>query len=474
MTHRKHTLIPWVVWIVAAFSYSVAILNRSSLSSLGPAAQQHFDIDATTLSAFAVIQLVVYASMQIPVGVLLDRYGATALILCGGVFMMLGQIAMATVHDVGLAILARVLVGTGDACTFISVMRMLPEWFSVRQLPILGQLTGLIGQAGQLVSVTPLALLVGAYGWASGFIGIAAVGLFVSLVGLCVLRDRPGEGTMFERMTGRIGSVSRNAKPLGKQHGAGVPVGVGPPETALLSAFPESDRKTKRRKRPLPMMGFWHRIRRLLSVPGVRLAYWVHFTSPFSATAFVLLWGTPFLTGGLGLERAEAGGLLSLTVVSGMVAGLLLGPLSSRFAENRVYINLGIVVAIALCWIAVLLWPGVPPIWLLAALMITISVGGPASMIAFEVGRSHTPRTFAGLSTGLVNTAGFTSALLVIFLIGLTLDVQGAGAPADYTLEAFRWAFAVQIPFWVLGSVMILLETGRTKRWMKENGRSLR
>lgn len=474
MTTSKHPLLPWLVWGVAALSYSIAILNRSSLSALGTVTQDHFSIDATTLSVFAVVQLIVYASMQIPVGILLDRFGPTALILSGGVLMVLGQVAMATVHEVSLAILARVFVGVGDACTFISVMRMLPDWFSVRHLPILAQVTGLIGQAGQLVSVTPLALVVGAYGWASGFVGIAAVGLLVTILGFCVLRDRPGLGTPFERMTGRLGKASRGATSLGRLDNTAMLAAVAPPATAMLSVVGAEEPGRASFAWRLIGIGFWRRVRSLLSLPGVRLAYWVHFTSPFAATVFVLLWGTPFLTGGIGMSRAQAAGLLSLTIVSGMVAGMLLGPLSSRFAERRVAMNLCSVFATIAVWLLVLLWPGTPPTWLLALLMIVIAVGGPASMIAFEVGRSHTPRSFAGFGTGLINTGGFTSALLVIFLIGIVLDIQGAGSPELYTLQAFRWAFAVQIPFWLLGVTMIFIELRNTRRWMQENGRTLR
>ena len=473
MTTAKHPLLPWLVWFVAAIAYSVAIMNRSSLASLGPVAQTHFGIDATALSAFAVIQLVVYASMQIPVGILLDRFGPTALVLSGGVLMILGQIAMATVHEVSLAILARVFVGVGDACTFISVMRMLPDWFSVRHLPTLGQVTALIGQTGQLVSVTPLAIVVGAFGWASGFIGVAAVGLLVSIIGFFVLRDRPGLGTTFERMTGRVGRASREATSLGSRDNTEMLAAVAPPETGMLAVIGAGGAGDGRARR-LPGLGFWRRVRRLLSVPGVRLAYWLHFTSPFASTVFVLLWGTPFLTGGVGLSQAAAGGLLSLTIVSGMIAGLLLGPISSRFAERRVLINLASVIGIVVVWTVVLLWPGTPPVWLLAVQMVVIAIGGPASMIAFEVGRSHTPRSFSGFGTGLVNTGGFTSALLVIFLVGLALDLQGAGSPERYTLEAFKWAFAVQIPFWALGITMMLVELRKTRGWMQKHGRTLR
>ena len=223
-----------------------------------------------------------------------------------------------------------------------------------------------------------------------------------------------------------------------------------------------------------PGRGFFTRSRRLLSIPGVRLAYWVHFTTPFSANIIVLLWGTPFLTGGVGLPPSTAAFLVSLMVVASMLGGLVLGPMSSRFVERRVRMAIWISVTIALAWSAVLLWPGPPPVWLLGALMCIIAVGGPTSMIAFEVARSHTPRSFAGFGTGLVNTGGFTSSLLVIFLIGLALDLQGAGSPALYTLEAFRWALAVQLPFLLLGITMLIIEERRTGDWMRRHGRRLR
>lgn len=463
MRQARH-LLPWAVWGAAVLAYAIAVINRSSLSALGPAAQDHFGIDATTLSIFPVVQLLVYAGLQIPVGTLLDRFGPTVLILVGGALMLIGQVAMATVSEVWLAILARIFVGAGDACTFISVIRMLPDWFALRQLPTLSQVTGLIGQAGQLVSVTPLALAVGAFGWTTGFLGVSAVTLLVTLLGVVVLRDRPGAGTLLERLTGRLGATSRNARSLAGHERTGT-VPMAPPSTEMIPTVQPPRFRA---------LGFWASARRLLGIPGVRLAYWLHFTSPFALNAFVLLWGTPFLTGGVGLDRATAGGLLSLMIVSSMTAGLVLGPVTSRFLERRVWIYIALTSCVALAWIAVIAWPGTPPLWLLVILMIVMPIGGPASMMAFEVARSHTPRSFSGFGTGLVNTGGFTSGLLVILLIGLLLDVQGAGSPENYSLGAFKAAFAVQIPFWVIGLTMVLVEMRRTKRWMEKHGRRLR
>lgn len=458
-----------MVWGVAVALYAIAIVNRSSLSALGPAAQDHFGIDASTLATFPVIQLLVYAACQIPVGMLLDRYGSTMLILVGGVLMILGQIVMATVVNVELAILARVLVGAGDACTFTAVMRLLPEWFKPRQLPTLGQVTGLIGQIGQLVSVTPLAFVVATFGWSTGFLGIAAAGFLATLLGLVVLRDGPGKRTAFERFTGRTGKITRRSELLG-----GGPVTssmVAPPVTSMI---PVVGGARAQRKSTEGHEGFITRIRRLLSIPGVRLAYWIHFVTPFPAQIFLLLWGTPFLMGGLGMSAPAAGGMLSLMVVSSMVAGLVLGPISSRFIERRVWLVIWITLLIAATWLAVILWPGMPPGWLIVALLVILPLGGPASMIAFEVARSHTPRSFAGFGTGFVNTGGFTAALIGVMCVGIVLDLQGAGSPETYSLHAFKLAFAVQIPLWVLGLVMIFIERGRTTRWMEKHGRTLR
>ncbi|MEB4615620.1 MFS transporter, partial [Leucobacter sp. M11] len=444
MTAKKPILV-WVVWAVAVLLYAVAIINRTSLAALGPAAQEHFAIGATTLSSFAVLQLGVYALMQIPVGLLVDRFGATVIILSGSALMVVGQTLMATMVDLPFVVLARILVGAGDAGTFISVMRILGDWFPLRQLPVVSQITALLGQAGQLVAVTPLALAVAAFGWTKGFLGIAAVGLLSLLLAVVTLRDRPGSGTALERLTGRRGRATAGAEPMVSY------------SSVLTDSIPIIT-ATGPIGQPQRSRDIIPRIFGLLRIPGVRLAFWAHFTPPFAINVFVLLWGTPFLTGGIGLSRSESAGILSIAVVASMIAGLLIGPITSRFVNQRIWVVFGVTLSIALLWSVVIFGSGVPATGLVIVLMILVAFGGPTSMIAFEIVRTHAPSRQLGVATGLVNTGGFTASLLCILLVGLALDLQGAGSPEFYSLDAFRWAFAVQLPFWALGLTMILVE----------------
>jgi hypothetical protein len=68
----------WVMWGLGVFAYTVAVFHRASLGVAGLDAAQRFGISAGVLSLLGVVQLTVYAGMQVPVGVVLDRVGSAA------------------------------------------------------------------------------------------------------------------------------------------------------------------------------------------------------------------------------------------------------------------------------------------------------------------------------------------------------------------------------------------------------------
>ena len=123
----------WFIWGVGVTAYMLAVVNRSSLSAVGIDTAERFGADAATLSMFAVVQLAVYGGMQIPVGLLLDRYGARPIMAIGMLLMAVGQLTLAFSPSVGVAIFARVLLGAGDAavlCRF-AVLGRRGRWADV-------------------------------------------------------------------------------------------------------------------------------------------------------------------------------------------------------------------------------------------------------------------------------------------------------------------------------------------------------
>ncbi|MFB7890990.1 nitrate/nitrite transporter [Microbacterium sp. NPDC056044] len=414
----------WVIWTVGVAGYVLAITNRSSLSAVGVDAAARFDADAATLSLFAVVQLAVYGGMQIPIGVLLDRYGARPIMTVGMLLMAVGQLTMALSPSVGVAIIARMLLGAGDAAIFPGVLRLIATWFPAQRGPLMVQFTGIVGQAGQLVALIPLAALLHATSWTITFGSIAGLGVLFAILVFLLIRNHPAdreEDVSVDTDTGAIRVVT-----------SAVDTGVG--------------------------------IRAAWAHPGTRLAFWSHFATPFAGTAFVLLWGMPFLTAGEGLSTAGAASLMSLYVVVGMVLGPIIGELSRRIPHLRSRALVLPTVAVqAVAWLAVIAYPGPAPLWLLIALAVALATGGPASMIAFDHARTHNPSHRLSTATGVTNAGGFLAALVAILLIGLALDLQGAGTPTTYNLDAFRLAFLTQVPLWVLGSTFIVIERRRTR-----------
>ncbi|WP_038461980.1 nitrate/nitrite transporter [Arthrobacter sp. PAMC 25486] len=413
----------WLVWGVGVFAYLIAISQRTSFGVAGLAATERFDATASALSAFTVIQLVVYAGLQIPVGVMVDRFGPRIMIATGAALMAVGQLQLAAATTVPAGVVGRVFVGAGDAMTFIAVIRLIPLWFPVRRVPVLTQLTGQLGQFGQLISIAPFAFVLHSAGWSPAFLGLAALGVLACVLAASLLRDSP----------------------------------VGAPSATTKRSFREtgSDLGTAWRQ------------------PGTRLGLWSHFATQFSGTVFVLTWGYPFLVSGQGLSTATASVLLSLFVVVGIIFGPFLGSWVGRHPLRRSTMVLAVTFAIIAVWLAVLLPARPAPLWLLVLLVLVLAIGGPASMIAFDFARTFNPSHRIGTATGIVNVGGFFAALVTMYMIGLILDLlNGAGVFSGglYSLDAFRVAFSFQFIVLGIGVFAVIATRRKVRRTMAERG----
>lgn len=450
----------WLVWVVAIAAYVFSIVNRSSFSALGATAQTHFGVEATVVSLFIVLQLVVYASCQIPVGALLDRKGAPVLIATGLTLMTAGQAVLAVSDSVPTAVLARLLVGSGDACIFVSLIRLISDWFTPKQIPVVNQISANAGQMGQLLAVTPLVLLVNGLGWRGGFLTLALIGATLLALALTFLRSSPSTpslaASLFTMGKGRQLGQDGNQISLSAAR-ADHPY----PVTDSLPILTGADtRPGKQKSSP----GFARSIREALAYPGVRLAFWVHYSTASMIFSLMLLWGMPFMTGGLGYSTAQASGVLSTVIATIIIAGFFTGSILARFAPYRVHIAWASAFLNLATWSTIFFWPGQAPLWALYLGAITLGVNGPISMAAFEVVRAHVLPTQRGIATGIANMGGFVGALISIFLIGLVLDRFGAGTPDTYALEPFRWAMASHIPVVLTGLSMMVLLYPKAKR----------
>lgn len=419
-TSARTSRVAWFVFAIAASAYFVAVVHRTALGVAGVEAIDRFAIQATALSMLSVLQISVYAALQVPAGTLLDRFGPARVIMIGSLVMALGQLLMAAAPGFGWALAARVLIGAGDAPLFIAAGRLVAHFFPPRRVPLMVQLTGLIGQGGQLATAIPVAALLHAAGWATTFGTLAALGAVAALaVWIAMLRP-----------------------------GAPLPVEEHRPEPASLRTSFALARRTA----------------------GVRLGFWTHMLGLTSVNTVALLWGVPFFVGGQGRSVAEASALLTTMVVAHIATGPIVGRVTGRYPLRRSWVVLGGAVVIALAWVSVLV-PSTPlPMWRLLAFAAVLGAGGPLSLVGLDFARSFAQGGRLGAATGFANMGGFVGTVVGVLLVGVTLQVVAPDGDADYTLREYRIALSTLALPWLVAAVGVLRARRETRAGMAANG----
>ena len=388
------------IWVTAVLVYLAAVFHRTSLGVASLEASQRFGLGPAALGTFTVLQIGVYALMQVPTGMLVDRYGPRRVLTVAAVLMGLGQLLFALATSYPLGLLARAVLGVGDAMTFVSVLRLVAAHFPARRYAALASFTAALGALGNLLSTVPLSLLIGSAGWTATFAVAGAATALYSVVLVLRVRDNP------------VGGV---------------------PEPV--------DRTESLRTVLAQVTQAWR-------TPGTRLGFWVHFSTMFAPAMLGLLWGYPYLVQAQGLGTPTAGLVLSLLVVGAIVGGPTVGTVISRHPEWRIPMVVGYLVAALGVWTVLLGWPGGHvPLWSLVAGFGFLSLGGPASTIGFALARDYNPLRRVGTATGVVNVGGFVAITVSALAVGLLLDAAGSLAPA----AAFRIAFLSVVAVLALG-----------------------
>lgn len=399
----------WLVWGIGAGVYVLAVFHRSTLGVAGPLAAERLHLSAAQLSSFVMLQLAVYALMQVPTGIMVDRFGPRRMLLAATLTMGTGQLLFAFVGGYVPALLARGLLGCGDAMTYISVLRLVAGWFPARRYAVLTSFTALAGSIGNIVATLPLTGLLHALGWAPTF-GIAG-GLSIAYA---VLLFRPATAAPFRAAEERA------------------------------ATGPVAGRRV------------WTEVKSAWRLPSGRLGFWVHFTCMAGPTTFATLWGFPYLTQGLGYATGAASSLMLVLVLGGVVANLAVGQIVGRRPEVRTPMAVVVCLLAVLAWLTLIVWPGGrPPFVVVLLVVLAFSISGPTSAVAFMLARDYNPRHRISTATGMVNIGGFCGAVIGIFLVGQILDlVEPTGSV--HSVQAFRFAFCSLIVVTAFGLTRML------------------
>lgn len=418
------------VWGAAVLFYVIAITGRTSFGVAGVDAIEHFEVDASRIAVFTSVQIGVYALAQIPVGLLIDRFGSRKVLVIGAIMMGLGQILLGFTGNYWVALGARVLIGAGDASAFLSVMRLIPFWFPARITPLFGQLSASIGQIGQFISAVPFLALLSAQGWTAAFVTLGAVGILIAIAAGVAISDAPDDDS-------------------------------GAEDTPAITT-PDGQAPKK------SPTGFFTTLSTVLKHPLCWQAFFIHWSGMLNQIVFTLLWGVPLMTLGMGLSNTQVGVVLTINTIASIAAGPMLGFISSRTGRNRDLAVLMLAGFNGLGWTIFLLSPDARGMAAIVAVNIVMAVFTPVSNFGFDNIRARVNRKVVATGTGLGNMGGFLAGMVAAQLVGVVLDLSSHGDA--YEWSDFRVAWIAVLAIWGTGMTGVYLTRLWVRRWERGQG----
>ena len=374
----------WICFFSLAIVGVLVQFHRSSTAVIYDQLTESFGLTATSYSLLSSMYFYPYVIMQLPNGVLADRFGARRTVVIGGVLTVAGTLIFSMAQSYAMMCIGRVLVGMGVSTQMVCMQKLNAAWFRSTEMATISGINSTIGSLGGLVSQAPLALLVTYISWRAAFGWLAAFSAVIYIVCFLLVRDHPHQKGLqtIDEMEGR--ETVRRAAPK---------VGTAKAIVNLL-----------RNKNMWPMF---------IIMPICMGAYTV-----FSGT-----WGVPYLRNVYGLSNVEAS-----TMTSYMMVGMFIGSMSAGFISDKLRSRKKVIIGICsiVCFEWMMLVYGSSILassrLLLSVIIFIFGFTASAVPVSLSTVREFNDRQYVGTAVGLGNMIGMLASAFFPTICGSLQD----------------------------------------------------
>lgn len=381
-----------------------------------------FNVTASTIGLLASIQFFIYTGLQIPMGIMADRYGPNYFLVIGAILTGLGTIIYSLGTHEFVLFFARILTGTGDATIWVNMMLILGGWFSKKEFVRLVGFAGMTGSLGFLLATVPFSAWILLLGWRGAFFSTGLVLCVCGLLLYFILIMKPKKLFLEEPVIATHDVVRE--------------------KTSVL-------------------------LRRIFSSRQAWALFFCHFGVVGAYVGFIGSWAVPYGMNVYGMTRSDASELIMIGLIGALFGAPLTSWISSRLGTiKRPYIVVQLV--ILLSWFCFLFYKGHPPLSVLVVLFFIIGYGYGASALTFAVVRKSFPISESGIVSGFANTGGFLSAVLLPIIFGFILDHFHASVSS--IASGYYYSFFTPVVFSIIGLIGVAcIKEKREDEGLEEN-----
>lgn len=423
---KHYLLVGWLICGLGAIFYSYEYFLRISPSVMELSLRQHFNLSATGFGLLSAFYYYAYVPMQLPVGVLMDRFGPKRLLTAACLICIVGTFMFADTLVFGVAAFGRFLVGFGSAFAFVGVLKLATIWLPEDKLALVAGMATALGTIGAMVGDNLLGGMVTYIGWQKTVNLTALFGVGLIFLLWFGIRDKKRPTDV---LGGTVHSFKKNMVDL---------------------------RLIVQNKQ------IW-----------INGAYGCLVYLP--TTVFAELWGIPYFRHAHVLTQSGANLCNSILFLGFTIGAPLMGFISDKLKRRKEPMLIGALAA-ALVMMIVLYWPNLHQTSL-CVLMFFLGLFYSVQSIVFAVGREVSPKEAAGTAIAMTNMIVMIGAMLLQPLVGRLLDWSLMKRQAFmnlplsqqstenmqqlYTAMDYQWALSV-IPVGILiaaGLTFFLRET---------------
>ncbi|MEN9460480.1 MAG: hypothetical protein RIS84_500 [Pseudomonadota bacterium] len=407
----------WTIYGILILAYMLVFFQRIAPAVVSGELMQAFNTTGAALGSLVAMYYYIYTAMQLPAGVLADTLGTRASVTVGNLIGGLGSIIFGLATDFEMAAVGRLMVGFGVSVVFVGLMKSNTVWFSERNYGVISGLTLFLGNLGAFFAAKPLAMLLEYYSWRTVFIGIGIFSIFLAVISLLWVRNRP-EDAGFPSLRQMAGQETHAAR---EQH--------------------------------------WYLdLKQVLSIRTLWAGFWTDFGMTGAYLAFIGLWAIPFLRDTCGIERNLASQYTSISLLSFAVSALLSGWMSDRLGKRKPILVVG-ALCYAITWGLFLILPWQAG-WGLSLLFSLLGISASTFVLSYPLAKESISPALSGMALSLVNMGVFSGAAVAQPLFGWILDFFWNGKLQGdiriYAAHDYRYALYAMLGFGVIAFISAL------------------
>ena len=397
----------FLMWGMAAAFYLFGFFQRVAPASLAGDLMRDFGLTAAALGNLSAFYFYAYAAIQLPTGVLVDRYGPSRLFFAGALLAGGGALLFALSPSMAGAALGRALIGAAHGFAWVSMLKLVAHWFPTTRFASMSGLSLAVGTLGAVLAGPPLRWLADDYGWRTVIAASGGLALMLAALIKWKMRDDPLDARHMSY-----------APPTAHRH-----LNAGQSWGNVLAGV-------------LEVWRYRNTALLFLVNSGVCGAF----------LTFTGLWGVPFLAQVHGLTVKQAALVTAAMLVLFSIGGIAFGAWSDRWRRRKAPFLIGATLT-ATGFAALALAPEAP-LALLVPVLVLAGFGAGAMALSFGLAKESVPPRLQGTVTGAINMGVMTGTLIQMPLLGALLDARWDGTLLNGVRQ--YGAAAYQAGWWVL------------------------